>query len=131
MTLSVTFAAPASAAAQHRQLEVVVNYEFFSGAPVVTKSLTVGPKSGVAPSAVADVVVTGVTVEYLSVTQPYSPLSLYSYAPAVRDGAYSGGTNDRYDPHQGEAFNGLLWVEQDSSHGQVVRHCSFEGFSRL
>jgi hypothetical protein len=120
VALAVTFAAPATAATGHRQLEVVIHYELFSGAPVVTKALTVGPKPGVAPSAVAGVVVTGVTVEYLSVTQPYSPLSLYSYAPETRDGPYTGGQHDRGDPHQGEAYNGLLWVEQDSSHGQVV-----------
>ena len=63
MTLDVTFAAPATApVAAHRQLEITVHYELFAGAPVVTKSLSIGPRKGVAPSAVAGVVVTGATL---------------------------------------------------------------------
>lgn len=115
VTLSVTFSAPATAAVAHRQLEVTIHYELFSGAPVVTKSLTIGPKPGVSPADVAHIVVTGATVEYLSVTQPYSPLALYSYAPPARDEPYAHGNHG-----QGEAYNGMLWVEQDSSHGQIV-----------
>ena len=59
--------------------------------------------------------VTGATVEYLAVTQPYSPLALYSYAPAARDEPYA-----HQNHGQGETFSGLLWVEQDCSHGQTV-----------
>ena len=93
VTLSVTFAAPATAVAAHRQLEVIIHYELFSGAPVVTKSLTIAPKPGVSPKDVAHIVVTGATVEYLSVTQPYSPLALYSYAPPTRDEPYGAYTS--------------------------------------
>ena len=89
VTLSATFAAPTSAPAAHQQLEITIHYELFAGAPVLTKSLTIAPKPGVAPSAVANIAVTGATVEYLSVTQPYSPLALYSYAPPVRDEPYA------------------------------------------
>ena len=67
---------------------------------------------------VAGITVTGATVEYLAVTQPYSPLALYSYAPAERNEPYA--TGAPRNQGQGEAFNGLLWVEQDSSHGQFV-----------
>jgi hypothetical protein len=101
VTLDVVFAAPASAAVAHRQLEVVVHYELFAGAPVVTKSLSIRPRAGVPPNAVSAIVVTGATVEYLSVTQPYSPLALYSYAPPSRQEAYAQGKHG-----QGEAFNG-------------------------
>ena len=93
VTLSVTFAAPATAVAAHRQLEVIIHYELFSGAPVVTKSLTIAPKPGVSPKDVAHIVVTGATVEYLSITQPYSPLALYSYAPPTRDEPYGAYTS--------------------------------------
>eukprot|EP01052_Picozoa_sp_SAG31_P031335 SAG31_NODE_3309_length_4436_cov_37.693106_4_plen_488_part_00 len=125
ISLAITFEAPSSAAAKHQQLEVIIHYELLSGAPVITKSLSVRPKSGILPSAVADVVVTGITVEYLAVTQPYSPLALYSYAPPTREAttyansAYGG--HDLIKSHgQGEAYNGMLWVEQDSAHGPVI-----------
>ena len=119
VALYVVFSPPASAPAAHRQLRVTLSYELFAGAPVLTKWLTIEPQPGVPPSAVADVVVTGCTVEYLAVTQPFSPLALYSYAPKedVRLGTpYA----NNQKAGQGEQYNGLLYVLSDSSHGMGV-----------
>ena len=114
--LHVCFEAPASSPTLHKKLQVTVHYEITQGAPIVTKWLTVSPRPGVPPAAVAGVVISGVHVEFLSVTQPYSPLALSTY-PFYRSLL----PNPWRHGWDGNApFDGLLWVEMDQGHSASI-----------
>ena len=113
VSLELRFKAPPSAPAEHQTLQITIRYELYRGVPIMSKSLTIANTN----SSAKPVQISDLTIEYLAVTGPYSPLPLIPYPPASRT-SNSAGAHDTYGGT--EPFSGLLWVEKDQPHAAIV-----------
>jgi len=119
VSLHLTFKPPKSAPKALDGVTITVHYELYQGVPVFSKWLTIADRDA---EPMAPLQVTDVTVEFLAVTRPFSPLPLIQYPPAQRT-SDSAGDHGYYSNHgmgANEPYQGLLWVEKDQPHAAEV-----------
>jgi hypothetical protein len=105
--LAVSFRAPPSAPPAHQNVTIVVHYELFDGIPLIAKWVSVSSSGGAA-------VVSGVTVEQLSVLPPFGP---YITHGSLSPGAAYNGAADQ----SSNAPPPLLFAKSDQAHGAGCR----------
>ena len=116
VALHITFTAPTTAPTVHQGVTVTVHYEMYQGVPILSKWLSITSKTK------HPIEISGVHVELLAVTQPFSPLPLIQYPPAQRT-SDSAGDHGHYSQHGkggNDPYQGLLWVEKDQPHAAEV-----------